>query len=58
MLSSVAAAAAEVGEISTNEDSDNSQGTGTSEASEDSKYTEPSPSCSSKPCIITLHFPW
>lgn len=54
MLSSVTAAAAEVGEISTHEDSENSQGTGTSEGS---KYTEPSPDCSSKPSTITLHFP-
>ena len=48
-------AAAEVGEISADEDSQNSQGTGTSEGSE---YTEPTPGCSSKPSTITLHFPW
>ena len=51
MLSSVTAAAAEVGEISSDEDS---QGSGTSEGSE---YTETTPGCSSKPSTITLHFP-
>ena len=54
MLSSVTAAAAEVGKISSDEDPENSQGSGTSEGSE---YTETTPSCSSKPSTITLHFP-
>lgn len=59
LLSSVTAAAAEVGEISTDDVSENSHGSAISECSE---YTEPTPGsprpgCSSKPSTITLHFP-
>lgn len=54
MLSSVTAAAAEVGKISNDEDPENSQGSGTSEGSE---YIDTTASCSSKPSTITLHFP-
>ena len=55
MLLSVTATAAKAGENSSDEDPEKSEGTGTSE---DSKYTETTAGCSSKPSTITSHFPW
>ena len=54
MLTSVTATAADVGEISSHEDPENREGTGTSEGS---KYTKKIAGCSSKPSTITVHFP-
>lgn len=51
---SVTEAATEAWEILTDEDTQNSQGSGTTDISE---YTEPTPDCSSKQNTITLHFP-